>query len=53
MVAFGFTELRLHRIWSWCIADHVGSARVLEKLGMRAKDTCARTSFSRVAGGIR
>ena len=35
MVQFGFTELRLHRIWSWCIADNVRSARVLEKLGMR------------------
>jgi ribosomal-protein-alanine N-acetyltransferase len=35
MVQFGFTDLRLHRIWSWCIADNVGSARVLEKLGMR------------------
>ena len=32
---FGFTELGLHRIWSWCIADNLGSARVLEKLGMR------------------
>jgi ribosomal-protein-alanine N-acetyltransferase len=35
IVEFGFTELRLHRIWSWCIADNVGSARVLEKLGMQ------------------
>ena len=35
IVQFGFTELHLHRIWSWCIADNVGSARVLEKLGMR------------------
>lgn len=35
MVQFGFEELRLHRIWSWCIADNVGSARVLQKLGMR------------------
>ena len=35
IVQFGFTELGLHRIWSWCIADNVGSARVLEKLGMQ------------------
>jgi RimJ/RimL family protein N-acetyltransferase len=35
MIGFGFTELGLHRIWSWCIADNVASARVLEKLGMR------------------
>jgi ribosomal-protein-alanine N-acetyltransferase len=35
IVHFGFTELRLHRIWSRCIADNVGSARALEQLGMR------------------
>ena len=35
IVQFGFTELHLHRIGSWCIADNVDSARVLEKLGMR------------------
>ncbi len=35
MIDFGFGELRLHRISAWCIAENVGSARVLEKLGMR------------------
>jgi [ribosomal protein S5]-alanine N-acetyltransferase len=35
IVRFGFTELKLHRIWAQCIADNAGSARVLEKLGMR------------------
>ncbi|MGQ4809011.1 hypothetical protein NKDENANG_02406 [Candidatus Entotheonellaceae bacterium PAL068K] len=35
MLRFGFTHLRLHCIWSWCIADNAASARVLEKLGMR------------------
>jgi len=35
IVAFGFTQLRLHRIWSWCIAENVGSAHVLQKLGMQ------------------
>jgi [ribosomal protein S5]-alanine N-acetyltransferase len=35
IVAFGFTQFQLHRIWSWCVADNVGSAHVLEKLGMR------------------
>jgi len=35
MVAFGFETLKIHRVWSWCIADNVGSARVLEKVGMR------------------
>jgi ribosomal-protein-alanine N-acetyltransferase len=35
MVEFGFAELGLHRVWSWCIADNVGSVRVLHKLGMQ------------------
>jgi ribosomal-protein-alanine N-acetyltransferase len=35
IVEFGFGELGLHRIWSWCIADNAGSARVLKRLGMR------------------
>jgi [ribosomal protein S5]-alanine N-acetyltransferase len=35
IVRFGFEELGLHRIWSWCIAENVGSWRVMEKLGMR------------------
>jgi [ribosomal protein S5]-alanine N-acetyltransferase len=34
VVQFGFTELKVHRIWAWCIADNIASARVLEKLGM-------------------
>ena len=34
MTAFGFDELGLHRVSSWCIADNVGSARVLEKVGL-------------------
>jgi len=35
MIDFGFRELELHRISSWCIADNVASARVLEKVGLR------------------
>ena len=35
MLAFGFQELALHRIWAWCIAENVASAHVLEKIGMR------------------
>jgi RimJ/RimL family protein N-acetyltransferase len=34
IVQFGFVELKVHRIWSWCIADNVASAHVLEKLGL-------------------
>ncbi len=35
LLAFGFQELRLHRIWAHCIVENVGSAHVLEKIGMR------------------
>jgi len=35
LLAFGFRELALHRIWAHCIADNAPSARVLEKVGMR------------------
>ena len=35
IVRFGFEELGLHRIWSWCIAENNGSWRVMEKLGMQ------------------
>jgi RimJ/RimL family protein N-acetyltransferase len=41
IVEFGFSYLGLHRIWSWCIADNVGSAAVLKKLGMR-QEGCLR-----------
>ena len=34
IVHFGFTELKLHRITAWCVADNAASARVLEKLGL-------------------
>ena len=35
IVDFGFRELELHRISSWCIADNAASARVLERAGLR------------------
>jgi ribosomal-protein-alanine N-acetyltransferase len=35
MVDFGFRELGLRRISSWCIAENTASARVLERLGFR------------------
>ena len=45
MVEYGFTELGVHRIWSWCIADNVASARVLEKLGMRQEGRLRENEF--------
>ena len=35
ILKFGFDQLGMHRIWAWCVADNAGSARVLEKIGMR------------------
>jgi RimJ/RimL family protein N-acetyltransferase len=35
LVQFGFTELKLHRVWAECDPANYSSYRVLEKLGMR------------------
>lgn len=35
LFAFGFGELVLHRITSWCTPENIGSWRVMEKAGMR------------------
>ncbi len=37
MVDFGFRELGLHRVSSWCIADNAASSRVMERLGMKSE----------------
>jgi RimJ/RimL family protein N-acetyltransferase len=43
IVAYGFDELRVHRISSWCIADNLRSARVLEKAGLRLEGRMRET----------
>ena len=35
LLAFGFRELKLHRIWAQCIAENTASAHVLAKIGMQ------------------
>ena len=45
MVQFGFSELRLHRVWSRCIADNTSSARVLERIGMRQEGRLRETEY--------
>jgi ribosomal-protein-alanine N-acetyltransferase len=45
MVEFGFTQLRVHRVWSWCVADNTGSAHVMEKLGMRLEGRLRHNEF--------
>ncbi len=45
MVNFGFRELGLHRISSWCIADNAASARVLERLGFQQEGRLCQNEF--------
>ncbi len=45
IVRFGLEELGLHRVWAWCIADNVGSWRVMEKLGMRREGRLRENEF--------
>ena len=45
MVDFGFSKFGLHRVWSWCVADNLGSAHVLEKLGMKLEGRLREKEF--------
>ena len=45
MVDFGFRELDMRRISSWCIVDNVASARVLERLGFRQEGRRRRAEY--------
>ena len=35
MLRFGFEEIGLHRVWTFCLAENEASWRVLERIGMR------------------
>jgi RimJ/RimL family protein N-acetyltransferase len=35
MLEFGFGELKLHRVWSICLAENEASWRVMERAGLR------------------
>ena len=45
LVDHGFSEMGLHRISSWCIAENGASARVLEKLGLRQEGRLREKEF--------
>jgi RimJ/RimL family protein N-acetyltransferase len=45
ILKFGFTELQLHRIWAECVADNVGSAHVLTKIGMTQEGHLREKSY--------
>ena len=42
LVKFGFQDLALYRISSWCIAENTASARVLERLGFQQEGRLRR-----------
>ncbi|AZC50814.1 MULTISPECIES: GNAT family N-acetyltransferase [Pseudomonas] len=44
IMAFGFTELALHRVGSQCFARNKGSARVMEKIGL-GYEGCMKGAF--------
>jgi len=45
VVQFGFSQMNLHRISASCVADNVGSAHVLEKLGMRQEGRLRESEY--------
>jgi RimJ/RimL family protein N-acetyltransferase len=49
LVGAGFAQLRLHRIWATCDVRNVGSARVLEKTGMRREGCFLQDQLQRGA----
>ena len=44
---FGFTKLGLHRIFATCHPDNIGSARVMEKIGMQKEGRLREHKFQR------
>jgi len=45
LMLFGFTELKLHRMYATCDTENVGSYRVMEKCGMRREGTFLKDMF--------
>ncbi len=45
IVAFGFEELKLHRVWSWCYDSNIGSAAVLRSVGMKEEGRQRETDY--------
>lgn len=45
IVDFGFQHFGVHRIWAECIADNIGSAHVLEKLGMKLEGRLRENNY--------
>jgi RimJ/RimL family protein N-acetyltransferase len=45
MVRLGFGEWGLHRVSAWCVADNLGSARVLEKAGLKLEGRLVHSEY--------
>jgi [ribosomal protein S5]-alanine N-acetyltransferase len=45
LIDFCFRELGMHRVWADCVAENVGSSRVMEKAGMRREAQFVRNRF--------
>ena len=45
LIDHGFSQMGLHRISSWCIAENGASARVSEKLGLREEGRLRENEF--------
>jgi ribosomal-protein-alanine N-acetyltransferase len=45
LIHFGFSKLKLHRIWATCDVKNAASARVLEKVGMKREGRLHRNVF--------
>jgi RimJ/RimL family protein N-acetyltransferase len=52
ILVFGFSTLKLHRIWSWCIAENQRSRRLLERLGMQLEGQLRENEYFKGRGGI-
>ena len=47
LVAFGFEQLGLHRIYAYCYADNRASSRVMEKAGLRREGRSVKSELLR------
>ena len=54
LLSFGFSQLRLHRIFATCDPANLASARVLEKSGMQLEgDVYKRQEYSLILASVR
>jgi RimJ/RimL family protein N-acetyltransferase len=48
LLAFGFRELKLHRVWAECLAENTASAHVLAKIGMQQEGRLRENAWMKV-----